>query len=325
MRRIRYYEHGGPEVLTMEEVEVPVPGAEQVLIRAEAVGANFVDTVFRRGPAAGSPFQRPLPGLLTGDVVGTVEAVGPGVDPGLVGRRVAALVAEDAFADHVVTDARWLAEVPPGLDNGAASVLPMAAPVALRVLRAGRLAPGETVLVHAAAGGIGHLAVQLARLLGAGRVIGTAGSPDKLEFVREQGADVAIDYTDDTWPDQVRKAAPDGVDVVLDSVGGGVLRSGLDLLAPFGRLVVYGAASRELSEIPVAGLFALRSVTGFSLLAWRAADPVRAREEMEELAGHFTAGRLRAVVHARLPLTEASAAHRLLEERAHRGRVLLLP
>ncbi|MFC4532539.1 quinone oxidoreductase family protein [Sphaerisporangium dianthi] len=325
MRRIRYHRHGGPEVLTMEEAEVPAPGPGQVLIRAEAIGANFVDTVFRRGTAGGSAFRRPLPGLLTGDVVGTVEAAGPGVDIRLTGRRVAALVSEDAFADYVVTDARWLAEVPSGLDDGAASMLPMAAPVALRILRTGRLAPGETVLVHAAAGGIGHLAVQLARLLGAGRVIGVTGSAEKLDFIREHGADTAVDHTDDAWPDRVREAAPDGVDLVLDSVGGDVLRRGFDLMAPFGRVVVYGAASGELSQISVGSLFALRSVTGFSLLAWRAADPAGAREEMDEVAGHFAAGRLRATVHARLPLAEAATAHRLLEERSHRGRILLLP
>lgn len=324
MRRVRYYEYGDPEVLTIEEVDVPAPGPGQVLVRAEAIGANFVDTKLRRGPASGPLFHRPLPGVLTGDVVGTVDAVGPGGDPALVGRRIATL-AEDAFADYVVADTHWLAPVPAGLDDGAASMLPMGAPTALRILRTGRIAPGESVLVHAAAGGIGHLAVQLARLLGAGTVIATASSPAKLDFTRELGADVAVDYTADDWPDQVRKAAPDGVDVVLDSVGGRTLLRSFDVLAPFGRIVVYGAASSELAGVPVTSLFALKSVTGFSLLAWRAASPEQARQEMTEVADYSATGQLHTTVHTRLPLTEAAAAHRLLEDRFHLGRVLLLP
>ncbi|WP_281892444.1 quinone oxidoreductase family protein [Phytohabitans aurantiacus] len=324
MRRVRYYEYGGPEVLTVEDVDQPVPRAGQVLLRAEAIGVNFVDTRFRRGPGSGSIFQRPLPGRPTGDVVGTVARTGPGVDPQLVGRRVAAL-AEDAYADYVVADASWLAAVSDHLDSGDATMLAMSGPVALRILRAARLSSGDTVLVHAAAGGIGHLAVQLAKLFGAGTVIGTARSSRKLDFVRSVGADVAIDYTQADWPDQVRAAAPDGVDVVLDAVGGPVLRSSLDLLAPFGRAVVYGAATGELEQIPVAKLFALRSVTGFNLTAWRRADPDQARRETAELADLFEAGQLRTTVHASLPLTQAAAAHELIETRSHTGRILLIP
>ncbi|MFF0627627.1 zinc-binding alcohol dehydrogenase family protein [Streptomyces sp. NPDC004296] len=324
MRRVRYYEYGGPDVLTLEEAEVPAPGPGEVLLRTEAIGANFVDTKLRRGPAAGPLFQRPLPGKLTGDVVGTVEAAGPGADRGLIGQRVAAL-GEDAFAEHVVADARWLAPVPDGVDLGVASMLPMGAPVALRVLRTGRLAAGETVLVHSAAGGIGHLAVQLARLLGAGKVIAAVGSPAKFDFVRSFGADAAVDYSADDWPERVRELAPEGVDLVLDSVGGGILRQSLDLLAPFGRVVVYGAAGNDLLDVPVTSLFALKAVAGFSLLAWRAAAPEQARAEMAELAGHAVSGRLRTAVHARFPLAEAPAVHRLIEERSHLGRILVLP
>jgi NADPH2:quinone reductase len=324
VRRVRYYEYGGPQVLTVEDVEHPVPQAGQVLLRTEAVGVNFVDTRFRRGPGSGSIFQRPLPGRPTGDVVGTVTQVGPGVDPELAGRRVAAL-AEDAYADYVVAASSWLAAVPDHLDAGDASMLAMSAPVALRILRTARLSAGDTVLIHSAAGGIGHLAVQLAKVLGAGTVIGTARSTAKLDFVRSVGADVAVDYTHPDWADQVRAAAPGGVDGVLDAVGGQVLHTSLDLLAPFGRAVVYGAATGELERIPVVTLFALRSVSGFNLTAWRRAAPDQARHEMDELAGLFAAGRLRTTVHAELPLTQAATAHELIESRSHTGRILLLP
>ncbi|MPZ82767.1 MAG: zinc-binding dehydrogenase [Actinophytocola sp.] len=322
MRRVRYHAYGGPEVLRVEEAEVPEPGPGQVRLRTEVIGANFIDTKFRRG--RGALFQRPLPATLTGDVVGTVEAVGSDVDTALIGRRVAALT-EDAFADFALADARWLATVPSGLDEGSATMLPLAAPVALGTLRTGRLEPGETVLVHAAAGGIGHLAVQLAKLLGAGRVIATAGSPAKLDFARAQGADAAVDYTAADWPDQVRAAAPNGVDVVLDSVGGQTMLDSLDLLAPYGRLVAYGVAAGELADIPLMKLYELRSVVGFSLLAWRSAHPDEAARTVAELTGHFAAGRLRTTVHTRLPLTEAAKAHQLLDDRAQLGRIILVP
>jgi NADPH2:quinone reductase len=321
MRRVRYHGYGGPEVLTVEEVAPPVPGDGQALLRAEAIGVNFVDTLFRRG--GGSIFRRPLPGRPTGDVVGTVAAVGPGVDPALVGSRVAAL-AEDAYADLVVTDARWLAPVPGGLDAGAASTLPMAAPLALRLLRAAGLTAGATVLVHAAAGGIGHLAVQVARELGAGTVIGTAGSAAKLDLVRSLGADAAIDYTEGGWAARARDAAPAGVDIVLDSVGGEVLRDSLGLLAPFGRAVVYGAAGGDPGQVAVTDLYMLRSVTGFNISAWRRVEPDLARRDIEEATGLAATGAVRTTVHARLPLAEAATAHRIMEERRHHGRVLLL-
>src|SRR5690349_10031987 len=182
MRSVRYREHGGPDVLRVEDVPVPVPSAGQVLVEVEAVGANAVDAAFRAGR---SPWPRPLPAALSGDVVGRVVALGPDPDPAgpAVGDRVAAL-SEDAFADVVAVDGRWAVPVPADADAGEATALSMIAPLALRVLRAGRVADGDTVLVQSAAGGVGHLAVQLAAVLGASTVIGTASSPAKREFAR---------------------------------------------------------------------------------------------------------------------------------------------
>lgn len=321
MRRVRYHEHGGPEVLTVEEVEPMEPGPGQVVIAAEAIGVNFADTRFRRG--GGSIFRRPLPGRPTGDVVGTVTEVGPGVDAALAGTRVAAL-AEDAYADRVAADARWLAAVPEDLDPGDASMLPMGAPLALRLLRAARLEEGETVLVTAAAGGIGHLAVQLAAVLGAGTVIGAARGQHKLDFVRGLGAH-AVDYDRPDWADRVRAIAPGGVDVVLESVGGPVLPASIDLLAPLGRAVVYGSAAGDPQTVPVASLYALRTVTGFNITGWRRTDPARARRDIDEATELVATGRLRTSVHARIPLTDAAQAHRIIEARAHTGRILLIP
>jgi NADPH2:quinone reductase len=257
-------------------------------------------------------------------VVGTVEQTGPGTEPGLAGHRVAVLL-EDGCADYVVADADWLVPVPGGLGAGAASMLPTTGAVALGALRAGRLAAGETVLVTAGAGAIGHLAVQLARQLGAGTVIATAGSAAKLTLAKELGADVAVDHRQPGWDDQVRSAVPGGVDVVLEAVGGDTLHRCLGLLAPSGRAVVFGASAGELGSVPVRSLFALKSVTGFSLLAWRAADPEAVRAGITEIAGWFGTGKLRAVTGVTLPLAEVSRAHQLLEERSVPGRLLLVP
>lgn len=323
MRRVRYYEYGEPDVLRVEEAGVPTAGPGQVLIRTEAIGTSYVDTSMRRGVSRlGQP---PLPGSPHGDVVGTIEAVGPGVDPALAGERVAALVSPDAYADYAVADAEWLARVPAGAGHAVASVLAMPAPVALRVLRTGHLAKGETVLVHAAAGNIGHLATQLAKLEGAGTVIATASSPAKLDFARRFGADAGVCYSDADWPEQVRAAAPNGVDVILDSLGGEVTATSLNLLAPLGRLVIYGAASGALPEIPARRLLPLHSVAAFGLLAWRTARPEQARLEMAEVTEHATAGRLDVAVEATFPLADAARAHALLEDRNRLGRVMLVP
>jgi NADPH:quinone reductase len=324
MRCVRYHSHGGPEVLTIEESDVPRPGPGQVLIRAEAVGINYVDAQLRRETSPDSIYFRSLPAGLTGDVVGRVEKTGPGADPALAGARVAVLV-EDACADYVVADADWLVSVPERLDAGAASMLPMVGAVALGALRAGRLGEGETVLITSAAGAIGHLAVQLASRQGAATIIGTAGSPAKLAFVKELGVDVAVDHTQPGWAEQVRAAAPAGVDVALEAVGGDTLQAAIGLLAPLGRVVVYGASAGELTSVPVRSLFALKSVTGFSLLAWRAARPEQARADIAELTGLFEAGDLRAAAETRLALTEAAGAHQLLEDRAVLGRIVLTP
>ncbi len=324
MRHVRFHAHGGPGVLAVEESAVPEPGPGQVLIRAEAIGVNYVDVQIRRETSPESIWFRPLPGTLTGDVVGTVERAGPGADPALVGARVAVLL-EDACADYVLADTEWLVSVPAELDPGAASLLPTVGPVALGVLRAGRAASGETVLVTAGAGAIGHLAVQLARRAGAGTVIATAGSAAKLALAKELGADVAVGHSGPDWAAQVRAAAPGGVDVVLEAVGGGTLHQCLELLAPGGRAVVYGASAGDLTSVPVRSLFALRTLTGFSLLAWRAAQPEQARADIAELTGLLAGGSLRAVTGTRIPLADAARAHELLEDRVVPGRLILVP
>ncbi|MEU4190609.1 zinc-binding dehydrogenase [Kribbella sp. NPDC026611] len=316
MRAVRFHRHGGPDVLQVDEVAVPEPAAGQVLIEAEAIGANAIDTVLRRG---GSPWDRPLPGALTGDVVGRIVRLGPAVELEL-GQRVSAL-AEDAFADFAVADAAFLAPVPDDADAGEASMMSLTAPLAYRLLETGRVAAGGTVLIQSAAGTVGHLAVQLARSYDPKTIIGTASSPKRLDFIKSLGAE-PVDLTDPDWPARVRELAPDGVDAVLDSVGGTVFDQGLDLLAPLGRMVTYGAISTELPVVPAFKLFALKSVTGISIRGWQQARPDEARADIAEVTRRWQAGELRPVVDATYPLAEVARIHEALDARSNLGRLI---
>jgi NADPH2:quinone reductase len=325
VRVIRYHRYGTPDVLTVEEAEVPQPGRRQVLIRTEAIGVNFIETQLRQ---AKGPFRFPLPASPHGDVVGRIDALGEDVPPELLGRRVAAWMVQAAYADHVLADRDCVLPIPDSLGAAAATALASPGQVAYGVLRLGRLAAGESVLVHAAAGAIGHLVVQLARILGAGMVIGTAGSPAKLDFVRSFGVDAAISYHDDDWPEQVRGVTGEaGVDLVLDSVEGAVFAPSIALLKPLGRLVYYGFADagERLASVSMPELFGLKYVVASSFDAWLANAPAEVREGQRLLVDAMVDGRLRAAVHAVLPLTEAPQAHRVIEDRAQLGRVVLVP
>ncbi|MGW5660955.1 quinone oxidoreductase family protein [Streptomyces sp. NPDC003758] len=328
MRAVPIARYGAPDVLQVTHADVPEPGPGQVLIAAEAVSVGFAQTQMRRDCFPAPMWKPTLPVVLGGDVVGRVEAVGPHVEHVKAGDRVGAFLMQGAYAEYAVADAATLVPVPEGLDAAAATVLPGAGPIAVGTLATGRLGAGETVLVHAAAGGIGHLSVQLAKLAGAGRVIATASSPAKLDFARSLGADAVVDYTRPGWTEEVATAAGGrGVDLILDSVGGDVLLAGIGLLAPGGRLVFYGSAGggTEVPKVPVLDLIGLKFVTGFSLSAWQRLHPQQYSDGLAELTDHLMSGRLKAAVHARLPLVEAAKGHEIIESRAHQGRVVLLP
>lgn len=325
MRLISYHEHGSPDVLRVEDVPVPAPGPGQLLLRSEAIGVNFVETRLRAGTA---PFPAPLPGRPGGDVVGRVQSSGPHTDGFAPGTRVVAFGVPAAYADQVVVDAGRALVVPEDIDAATATALGSSAQTAWSVLDAARVAKGDTVLVHAAAGAIGHLVTQLARLRGAGRVIGTVGSPRKAGFVRAHGADDVVDYRRPDWAGTVRElTGGQGVDVVLDSVEGAVFREGLKLLKPYGRLVYYGfaGAEGEVAKVAMTELLGLTYVVGTSLDAWAGADPSRVAEARAELVRLVASGELRVAVHATLPLSEAAEAHRVLESRSQLGRVVLVP
>ncbi|BCJ61877.1 quinone oxidoreductase family protein [Micromonospora endophytica] len=326
MRAVRIHEYGPPDVLQVEDVPAPRPGPDQVLISVEAIGVGFAQTQMRRDIFAAPMWQPSFPIVLGGDLIGVVAEVGARVTGIAVGDRVGAYTLHGAYAEQAVVNADTLLPVPSGLDAAQATVLPSSGPIAAGTIGTAPLAQGESVLVHAASGGIGHISVQLARLAGAGLVIATAGGPEKAAFVEGLGADVVVDYTSADWADQVRAATDGrGVDVILDSVGGETLRRGIGLLAPFGRLVFYGSAQggREIPLISPMELIGLRKVTGFALSAWRNARPAQYLADHEALVENLRSGGVRHHIHTILPLADVAEAHKIIESRAHRGRIVL--
>lgn len=326
MRIVRYHEFGAPSVLRVDDAAKPAPVAGEVLIRVEAVGVNFAEVQRRQGIPIGGPAE--LPGSPGGDVAGVVEAIGAGVVDVAVGDRVVTEVHQDAYADYVVAPARGLLHVPAGIDAAQATALTTPAQTAYGILKfSAAVRPGETVLVDAAAGGVGHLAVQIAKALGAGTVIATASSEEKLSFAKSLGADHAFDYTSDDWADKVLEVTGGkGADVVLDTVGGDILLKSLDVLATFGRLVFYGSASgADIPMINPMHLFGMKTVAGFSVYAMLYKRPEEFAAGQRELLEFVLAGKVRPIVHTSLSLDEAVKAHEVMEARSQLGRVVLVP
>jgi NADPH2:quinone reductase len=323
MQAIRFHRTGGADVLALEEAPEPALARGAVRIAVRAAGVNFADVHFRKGEYFVRPVFPQIPGL---EAAGEVEAVGEGVDGLRAGDRVVAFAESGAYAAKLVTPASLVFPIPSELSFEDAAALPVQGLTALHVLGlAGRLQRGERVLVHAAAGGVGSLAIQLAKQLGASLVVGTAGSADKCALVRELGADLAIDYRKEDFLQAVKARSRDGVDVVLEMLGGtDTYKRNLACLAPFGRMVVYGAASADLRGTiePVALMAKNASVIGYYLTA-----VLRRRDlcapALAELAGHVVAGRVRVVRSATLPLARAADAHRMLESRESTGKIVL--
>ena len=322
MKAIRIHETGGPEVMHLEEVEIPTLAQGEVLIKIAAAGINYADLAQRRGAYL---TRTRTPMTLGFEVAGTIAAHGPGTSAPPVGTRVIAFV-EGGYAEYAIASAATIIPIPDNLDFAHAAAFAVQGLTAYQTLReSGRLQPGESVLVQAAAGGVGTLAVQLARLMGAGKVIGTASNEQKLDLVRSLGADAAINYTQDDWVEQVKKATDGrGVDIVLEVVGGDVADQALKCLAPFGRLVVIGAASGERAQFSAIQLmYKNLSVVGYWLTAWMS-RPDRIAAAPIELMQYLASGNLQIIVGQTFPLAEAAEAHRVIAERRTTGKVVLL-
>jgi NADPH:quinone reductase len=326
MLAVRFYQHGGPEVLKCEEVPTPRPGADEVLIRVEAAGVNYADTVRRNGDYY--PVPTVLPAIPGGEIAGSIEALGEGVEHLKDGAHVFALIDAGGYAQYAVAPTNSIIPVPEGIDPVQGIALIVQGLTAALVLKeTAGLRAGERILIQGAAGGVGLLSIQLAKIYGAGLIIAAAGSPEKREFALSLGADCAIDYTLPDWPQQVLKATDGhGVNIVQEMTGGHVFQQSLDCLAKFGRLVVYGFASREPVNLDPGRLLPFNhTVKGFYLGGFLHDKPELVNATLAELAGFVDSGRLKLHMGRVFPLTKAQEAHRLLEGRQTRGKLVILP
>lgn len=321
MRAIVVQSLGDPDVLELAEAPRPEPGPGQVLVRLHAAGVSFSDTERRRGA-----YRRPdLPWIPGSEGAGVVEGVGPGVDPGLAGERVAFWAMPPAvsgtYAELAVAPAESLFRLGSGVGFETGAALPQQGLTAYGVVHlAARIEAGQTVLIHAAAGGVGLLAVQLARQAGA-RVLGTVSSERKVEAVRELGGEPLL-YGDDLRERVLAATGGRGVDVVLDSVGRATQEVSFAVLAPFGHLVFYGDASGPPQPIDPDRLYDRSLKVGaFALDVDR--QPERWTVVRRDLLRRVEEGSLRLTVSAVLPLAAAAEAHRLLESRQSVGKIVL--
>ncbi|MFF9059798.1 zinc-binding dehydrogenase [Streptomyces sp. NPDC014882] len=323
MHAVRLHAFGPAGNLVLEEVEDPLPGPGQVRVAVGAAGVHLLDTALREGFPG--PGQRPtvLPTVPGREVAGVVESLGEGVDGAWLGRRVVAHLgfAPGGYAELAVTDVDRLHEIPAALDDARAVAMIGTGRTALGILQFAEPGPATVAVVPAAAGGIGTLLVQYAKNAGA-TVVGLAGGPAKTALVRENGADLAVDYTAPSWPGEVRAfLAGRPATVVFDGVGGEVAREAVALLGPGGRHLVFGWSAEGLRD--GRGHFVdgvSQSVLGPVML--ERAGGLRALE-LRALTEAAT-GRLVPSVH-RFPLREAAAAHRALETRRTTGKVVLEP
>jgi len=315
MRAVQIREFGGPEVLEVVDLPVPQPAAHEVLVRVTAAGVNFADTHQRGNEYVAKQTLPMVPGA---EVAGVREDTG---------ERVVAIVGHGGYAEYAVAPAARCFPVPDGVDDATALALLMQGLTAWHLYRtAAKVERGEAVVVHSAAGGVGSLATQLGRALGAGRVIATATSEAKRDLALELGADVAVDGSPEGLTERLLEAnLGEPVDVVFDMAGGAVFDASFDALGPFGRIVVCGIASREQNEVRTGKLLRTsRSVVGFWL--YHLLDrPAHVDEALGDLFARAERGELRVVVGGTYPLAEAARAHVDLVERRTTGKLILDP
>ncbi len=338
MKAISVVKYGEPEVLELREVPERLPGPGEVLVRVNAAGINFADILMRLGLYTDVPKPPFTPGI---EAAGVVEAVGEGVTAPQAGERVIVFTFTGCYAEKITVPADRAVSMPEAMsfeDGAALTVNYLTAYQALTYM--GHLQAGERLLIHAAAGGMGLAAIQLAKLAGA-EIFGTA-SVAKHGFLRQQGVDHLIDYHTQDFEAEVRRLTHgEGVDVILDAVGGPSYRKGYRLLRHGGRLLCYGLSAavtgkgRSLKALkawwqtPSFNALDLigrnRAVIGVHLGTMGRAHPERVRSWMAEMLQLYTAGKIKPHIGAKFPLADAAAAHHFIHERKNIGKVLLIP
>jgi putative PIG3 family NAD(P)H quinone oxidoreductase len=319
MRAITIDEPGGPDALVLADVPDPEPGPGEVLVEVAASAVNRADILQRQGFYDPPPGASPYPGL---ECSGRVAELGPGVTGWTVGQEVCALLAGGGYAERVVVPAGQLLPLPEGVDLVTAAALPeVTATVWSNVFQIAHLRPGETLLVHGGSSGIGTMAVQLGKVVGA-TVATTAGSAHKLAFCRDLGADILVNYREQDFVEQLGEH---GADVILDVMGAKYLERNIEALALNGRLVVIGMQGGVKAELDLARLMAKRAAVIATGLRARPAQEKAAivaavREHVWPL---IAAGAVRPIIDRALPLASAPEAHRLMESSEHIGKILL--
>ena len=320
---IRIHQNGGPEVMKLEEVDLPLPGAGEVQIRHAAIGLNFIDVYFRSGLYKAPYF--PLP--LGKEAAGTITAIGSGVSDFAVGDRVAYVGSDGAYSVERNIESRHLVKVPDDISLETAGVMMLKGMTVEYLLnRTFKVGPGTVLLFHAAAGGVGLIAGRWAKALGA-TVIGTAGSPEKVKLALKHGYDHVIDYSSENFADRVKEiTGGKGVDVVYDSVGRDTFPQSLDCLKPRGLWVTFGQSSGPIENFNLAilnqkgSLFATRP----SLFAY-VGTPEELRASAEALFAVVQSSKVRINISQTYPLSDAGRAHSDLESRKTSGTTLLIP
>ncbi|GAA3990056.1 NAD(P)H-quinone oxidoreductase [Streptomyces sp. NBC_01352] len=324
MHAITIPEPGGPEALVWDEVPDPVPGEGEVLVEVAASAVNRADILQRQGFYNPPPGASPYPGL---ECSGRIAATGPGVSGWSVGDEVCALLAGGGYAEQVVVPAGQLLPLPKGVDLKQAAALPeVVATVWSNVFMIAHLRPGETLLVHGGSSGIGTMAIQLAKTAGA-KVAVTAGTREKLERCAELGADILVNYREQDFVAEIKEATDGaGADVILDNMGAKYLDRNVKALAVNGRLAIIGMQGGIKAELNIGALLGKRAaISATSLrarpLGEKAAIVASVREHVWPL---LDAGHVRPIVDREFPMSDAAAAHRVVEESGHIGKVLLV-
>lgn len=323
MRAMVVQEHGVGAGMQLVEQPPPTPGPGQILIRAEHAGVNWADLMQRNGEY---PTVLPLPYVPGHEVAGVVISVGDGVVDVQPGQRVAALVPQGAYAELVVAPAPWTLPIAADIDTASATAL-LVQGLTAQLLVEQLVRTNDRVLVTAAAGGVGCLVLQMAVAAGASQVVGVARGANKCRLIESLGA-VAVDYTQPDWAQWARAAADGGsFDCIVDAVGGNVRDVAYTLLAPFGRMGIYGNASREEEHWDAARwhrlLMANQSVRGYAVTNWLLARPEFMRTAYAKQLALLAEGALRLQLHPEFELEQAEAAHRALAERQTLGKVVL--
>lgn len=314
---------GGPEVMECQNVNVPVIKEKQVLIRVVATSVNFADIKTRYGKKGAGKVPY-IPGM---DAAGVIEKVGSEVRGLKVGQRVIAFPSGGSYAEYVVAEENLTFILPDGIDFKTAAACPIVSFTSYKLLaEVARVEAGETVLIHAAAGGIGTTAIQFAKLLGAGKVIGTVGNEKKAAAALEAGADYVISNDKEDFAEKVLELTEGvGANVILDSISGEVAEKSLDCLAKYGRLVHFGNSSGEVANFRYIDLHAsCRSILGFSFGTTRKERPHTLGVTADKVLKYLADGSLNIKIGHQFPLAEAAKAHELIESRLSTGKVLLV-